>query len=1336
MFTLGAIGFLVGFVALILAIVALSNGKARADTLERRLAALRDDLALLRTTVAHRELGADAAPSARPEPIPAPAPAFAPAPSVADADHDAPADDPDAGAPAAPATDTDTARWAAYAQESEVRRDTVPMMAAARTGPPDDADALAERPPELTAVDDAVVIAATPASDRASVRSPEPPPAPPSATLERTLGLTWATRIGGVLLLLGVLFFFKVASERNWLGPWARVASGLGAGAVCVGLAALLRKRLAPRWVGVMVGVGLAILLGAVWAAHAIYELIPGWVAFVAVTLFALGAGAIAVAWRLESVLATAAGAGFTNLAALSATFPGHALFMAYAAVLTLAVLFTAARRGWALAAVAVPLGFVPAFVSRHFGIGADAFGGPLPMPDGLDTIVAVTLACLMGAAYLAAARRIVTDADTPWMRLARAVLAIGAPLIAFGTAALLIAPSLPLAAIVVGLTALVALERWRVELSRPPVLLVTETAHILGAALTLWIAYESRHAPSLEAVLATLFFLIGGASSSRVDRVRALSEFTILGLGALIWALLAPFPGHAAFLLATGLLTVGALAVAVRRDWPGMAAFAAVAFLGVTAARHVGLGRDVGAALPTSVLDSALALALVVAVAVACIAAARRFSTDARAAGTRSVLAVVAPLSAFGIAFVLVTDPTALAAVALAFAAALTAQRVYFEHPDRAASAAATLPLLVPMGHVAGIALMCGIAYRADGSAVVERILVLGFFLVSGAGSFARTAADTGRGVRELALLGGGAFFWALLARFPGHGVFVLCTGILGGAALVGATWRRWPAVALWVPIALFIAALARHFGFGSEHAATLALSKIGGALPVPDLPDIVATLAFAAVTALGFVVAARRLAGSGARRAHVALLAGAPLYVLALAFVLVPRPFPLDAIVLAVAAGVLLHRMAFERLRGLGPDDASAVSFAPLHMSAHIVGVAALAALLYRPGQPPGLAELACVAAFFAVSALGTARAQRQPSASSATGYVDPRPFELAILVGGAILWTVGRNAIHPYLPTAPIVLGSTALAFVAAALLRHVTKRRPAPGARTPFDVPSALAVAALLVLLILELGLPHPWTTVALALLALAWVRLAVAVSAPPLLAIAGAIFVIAVGHFVLRDMLLPEALRREFVASDGAEGRYFPPLLVGPRSLSLLVLGLVALLARVLARPWRPRHWAGRTLDLTHALGLLLLLVFAIDLGIQVINEATLSGLDLRDRSVVEAALADAASTRAVLSTAVLALFGAGVLGWGFLQREPADRLGGLALIAFALLKLASADLIVMDSVARTVVLVGFGILLLSSGFLYARFAPEVKTWLKPSGARAEAQDPPEESPPD
>src|SRR5690606_12563759 len=106
------------------------------------------------------------------------------------------------------------------------------------------ADALAA---DLVGADaEPLVVAETPLAPASVAPTAEP------ETVEAALGLKWATRIGGALLLLGAAFFFKYAVDRNWLGPWARVALGAGSGVAALVIAAFLRRKANATWVHVV----------------------------------------------------------------------------------------------------------------------------------------------------------------------------------------------------------------------------------------------------------------------------------------------------------------------------------------------------------------------------------------------------------------------------------------------------------------------------------------------------------------------------------------------------------------------------------------------------------------------------------------------------------------------------------------------------------------------------------------------------------------------------------------------------------------------------------------------------------------------------------------------------------------------------------------------------------------------------------------------------------------------------------------------------------------------------------------------------------------------------
>jgi uncharacterized membrane protein len=68
--------------------------------------------------------------------------------------------------------------------------------------------------------------------------------------------------------------------------------------------------------------------------------------------------------------------------------------------------------------------------------------------------------------------------------------------------------------------------------------------------------------------------------------------------------------------------------------------------------------------------------------------------------------------------------------------------------------------------------------------------------------------------------------------------------------------------------------------------------------------------------------------------------------------------------------------------------------------------------------------------------------------------------------------------------------------------------------------------------------------------------------------------------------------------------------------------------------------------------------------------------------------------------------------GLGAVVWGMVRRSPKARLGGLALLAVAIVKVWTYDLSELEQLARALSFVALGLLLLAGAFAYQRFRPE------------------------
>jgi hypothetical protein len=104
-----------------------------------------------------------------------------------------------------------------------------------------------------------------------------PVPAPhsvsaPAETLEEKIGLTWLTRLGAAVFILGAGFFFKYAVDNDWIGPLGRVAIGISLGLALLAFSEYQRPKAKPQFVHALTGVGLAVLLASSYASFAFYK--------------------------------------------------------------------------------------------------------------------------------------------------------------------------------------------------------------------------------------------------------------------------------------------------------------------------------------------------------------------------------------------------------------------------------------------------------------------------------------------------------------------------------------------------------------------------------------------------------------------------------------------------------------------------------------------------------------------------------------------------------------------------------------------------------------------------------------------------------------------------------------------------------------------------------------------------------------------------------------------------------------------------------------------------------------------------------------------------------
>ncbi len=222
--------------------------------------------------------------------------------------------------------------------------------------------------------------ASAPAAARAAAPSPAAtgtPPAPPSAAATPSVGVSapsgatmgggppgslpdvltsrewewllggnWLARIGILALIFGIGFFLKLAFDNDWIGETGRVVLGLAVGVALLGGGEYWSRRY-DAWAQAVTGGGIAILYLSIFAAFALYDLVPALGALGFSFLVTLAAAGLALRYESRAIAVLGILGGFGTPLILADRLPEQWALLAYVLVLDLGVLALAAFRNW-----------------------------------------------------------------------------------------------------------------------------------------------------------------------------------------------------------------------------------------------------------------------------------------------------------------------------------------------------------------------------------------------------------------------------------------------------------------------------------------------------------------------------------------------------------------------------------------------------------------------------------------------------------------------------------------------------------------------------------------------------------------------------------------------------------------------------------------------------------------------------------------------------------------------------------------------------------------------------------------------------------------------------
>lgn len=186
-----------------------------------------------------------------------------------------------------------------------------------------------------------------------------PPPVIPAAppplvaipqerqSLESRLGSQVFNMVGILAILAGTSYFLKLAIERGWVGPVARVLIGLVAGAGLVLWSERFRRTGMRAFSFSLKAVGSAVLYLTLWASFHLYHQLPAGVALAAMVLVTAWNGFMA--WSQDAELLAAYGlvGGFLTPLLLATGGDHEAFLFTYVAAIDVATVLLLRWKPW-----------------------------------------------------------------------------------------------------------------------------------------------------------------------------------------------------------------------------------------------------------------------------------------------------------------------------------------------------------------------------------------------------------------------------------------------------------------------------------------------------------------------------------------------------------------------------------------------------------------------------------------------------------------------------------------------------------------------------------------------------------------------------------------------------------------------------------------------------------------------------------------------------------------------------------------------------------------------------------------------------------------------------
>lgn len=164
--------------------------------------------------------------------------------------------------------------------------------------------------------------------------------------VEKFIGENLISKIGILILLIGIGIGAKFAIDNGWITPLMRVVAGYIVGVVLIGLALKLKSKY-HNYSAVIMSGGLATIYLITFFAYSYYALLPMMVAFVVMVLVTIAAVGLAIIYDRQVIAHFGLVAAYIVPFLLSTDSGNYLALFAYMAIVNVGILAVSIRKYW-----------------------------------------------------------------------------------------------------------------------------------------------------------------------------------------------------------------------------------------------------------------------------------------------------------------------------------------------------------------------------------------------------------------------------------------------------------------------------------------------------------------------------------------------------------------------------------------------------------------------------------------------------------------------------------------------------------------------------------------------------------------------------------------------------------------------------------------------------------------------------------------------------------------------------------------------------------------------------------------------------------------------------